>query len=52
MIVELVDAVDIFISDAAGGGGGRVGGELPGEDHIFGRKGVAVMLDHPLLEAP
>src|SRR5262249_61819909 len=52
MLVELLDAVDIFILAAAGGGRGRVDGILPGEDHIVGGEGCAVVPNHPLFEAP
>src|SRR5262249_32623758 len=52
MLVELLDAADIFILAAAGGGRGRVDGILPGEDHIVGGEGFAVVPNHPLFEAP
>jgi hypothetical protein len=52
LVVELLDATDIFIHPAAGGGRSRVGGILTGEDHIVGREGPAIVPDHPLFEAP
>src|SRR4029450_3417315 len=52
MVVELLDAVDIFITAAGGGARGLGGGILPGEDHIVGGEGLAVVPDHPAFEAP
>ena len=52
MIIELVDALDVFIAATGDGSGGGVGDILPGEDHIVGGAGRAIVPGDPLLQAP
>jgi hypothetical protein len=46
MVVEFVDAADLFINASGGGGCRWVGGILPGEEDIVGGEERAVMPDH------
>ncbi len=50
--VDPVDLRDLVVGAAAHRGGGRVGDELVGEDHVVGGDRLAVVPGHALLEAP
>ena len=50
--IDLVDPGDLAIRAHAHGGGGRVGHELPREDHVVGAERLAVVPAHVLLQAP
>src|SRR5712691_8519836 len=52
MVIELIDAPDVFIAATGNSSGGRVGDVLPGEDHIGGGAGLAIVPGDPLFEAP
>ncbi len=49
---ELLHPLDVLVGADRGGRGGRVSRVLPGEDHVVGREGPAVVPGDTLLELP